>query len=262
MDLMCDIQISCHKLSKKFGDFVALDGVDIGVRKSTTVSLIGPSGSGKSTLLRCIAHLEDPDDGIVMIGREIMGYRLINGRLVPRKGPELARQRQKVGMVFQSFNLFRHLSVIENITIGPLVVARKRKEVAEVEALELLEKVGLSSKSHSYPDELSGGQQQRVAIARSVAMRPDVILMDEPTSALDPELVGEVLDVIRTLSQQGVTLVIATHEIEFAQDVSDQVIFMDGGRIVERGPPSEILINPQNPRTRLFLSKVLDRNQV
>lgn len=252
-------RISCHALVKRFNDFVALDGVSFDVMQGEAVVLIGPSGSGKSTLLRCISHLEDVDDGVVLVDDSPMGWRRWGDELVRLSDIQASRQRMAVGMVFQSFNLFAHMTALQNVIEGPVHVKGLPRAVATKSATQLLERVGLAAKLDSYPHELSGGQQQRVAIARALAMEPSVILMDEPTSALDPELVGEVLDVIRQVATSGATLVIATHEIEFAREVADRIIFMDRGKIVEEGPPGDILLNPRNDRTRAFLSHILRR---
>lgn len=217
----------------------------------------GPSGSGKSTLLRCLNYLEVPDSGVVFLDGNPVGMRWHGDTLRQMSFNELAIQRQRMGMVFQSFNLFPHKTALENIIEAPIIVQRRKKAEAIEEAVALLDKVGLSDRAHYYPKQLSGGQQQRVAIARSLAMRPAVMLFDEPTSALDPELVGEVLAVMRQLAEDGMTMVVVTHEMSFARDVADHLIFMDGGVIVEAGPPKEVLSNPQHARTKSFLARVL-----
>jgi polar amino acid transport system ATP-binding protein len=242
-------------LKKSFGALNVLDGVTFGVDKGGVVVVLGPSGSGKSTMLRCLSFLETYDEGEIRIEGELVGYRVDHrGRRSPRTEAENARHREQVGMVFQSFNLFPHRTALENIMIGPLHVRGRPKAEALETAQSLLAKVGLSDKADEYPIRLSGGQQQRVAIARSLAMQPKVMLFDEVTSALDPELVGEVLIVIRKLAQEGMTMVIVTHEIPFARDVGDRIIFMDKGRIVEEGA-SQVLNAPTSERLKLFLRR-------
>jgi polar amino acid transport system ATP-binding protein len=244
-------------LKKSFGAHRVLDGVDLDVRDGEVTVLLGPSGSGKSTLLRCVNHLERPDAGFVEIGGEIVGYRRQGGRLHELHAKAVARQRSQVGMVFQQFNLFPHLTVLENLVEAPVSVRGLAKPEAVNQALELLARVGLAGREGSYPRQLSGGQQQRVAIARALAMEPRLLLFDEPTSALDPELVGEVLGVLRDLAHSGITMIVVTHEIGFAREVADTAVFLDGGRIVESGAPSAVLDDPQNDRARAFLSAVL-----
>jgi polar amino acid transport system ATP-binding protein len=244
-------------LTKSFGAHRVLEGIDLDVAKGEVVVLLGPSGSGKSTLLRCINHLERPDGGFVQVGGELIGYRYAGGRLHELRHGAVTRQRSRIGMVFQQFNLFPHRTVLENIVEAPIAVRRLRRDVAAAEARELLERVGLGGREGAYPRQLSGGQQQRVAIARALAMRPQLLLFDEPTSALDPELVGEVLAVIRDLARSGMTMVVVTHEIGFAREVADTVVFLDEGRIVESGVPAEVLANPRNVRARAFLAAVL-----
>jgi polar amino acid transport system ATP-binding protein len=219
--------------------------------------LLGPSGSGKSTLLRCVNHLERPDAGFVEVAGAVVGYRYREGRLHELPAREITRQRTRVGMVFQQFNLFPHLTVLENLVEAPVSVRGVPKADAAAKAGELLARVGLAGREAAYPRELSGGQQQRVAIARALAMEPRLLLFDEPTSALDPELVGEVLGVIRDLAAGGMTMIIVTHEIGFAREVADQAVFLDGGRIVEAGAPADVLDRPGNDRARAFLSAVL-----
>ncbi len=249
--------VSVVALSKSYGTFKALTDVSIDIPASAVQCIIGPSGSGKSTLLRCLNQLERPERGIVRIDGEIIGCAVKGGRLVELSESEIARQRRVTGMVFQRFNLFQHMTVLANICEGPVsVLKRPRGEVAD-EAMSLLSRVGLTDKCHSYPSELSGGQQQRVAIARALAMRPKVMLFDEPTSALDPELVGEVLAVMRDLAESGMTMVVVTHELGFAREVATSLAFMDKGRIVENGTPQDVLGNPQAARTREFISAVL-----
>jgi ABC-type polar amino acid transport system ATPase subunit len=239
--------ISVKNLKKSFGQLEVLKDISNHVEQQEVVVVIGPSGSGKSTFLRCLNGLE----------KTTSGHILINGVELTNPKTDITKLRQKVGMVFQRFNLFHHLTVLDNITIGPRKVLKESTKESEEHARQLLAKVGLSDKAASYPDELSGGQQQRVAIARALAMRPDVMLFDEPTSALDPEMVGEVLQVMKDLAKEGMTMVVVTHEMGFAREVGDRVIFMDGGYIVEEGKPSEVFSNPQEERTKSFLSKVL-----
>ena len=246
-------------LCKRFGDTEVLTNVDLEVRAGEKVAIIGPSGSGKTTLLRCIAHLEKPSSGHVSIAGERVGEKLVGGRVVEMTDREIARIRTGIGMVFQRFNLFPHLTAIENVMLGPVKVLRTPRREAEALALELLRKVGLAHKCHAYPERLSGGQQQRVAITRSLAMRPKLMLFDEATSALDPELIGEVLNVMRQLALEGMTMLIVTHEMGFAEDVADRIVFMDHGRIVDEGPPHELFRSPSHPRTQAFLRAVLER---
>lgn len=252
--------ISIHGAVKAFGDTVVVDGVDLSLPSGSVTVVLGPSGSGKSTLLRAINHLEPLDRGVVTVGGETIGVRLRTGRDgVPRwkELPErhILRQRSRIGFVFQHFNLFPHLTALENVAEGPIAAGVPRA-VARARAAALLERVGLGDRGDTRPRQLSGGQQQRVAIARALALEPSVVLLDEPTSALDPELVGEVLGVIRGLADTGTTLVIVTHEIAFAREVADHVVFLDHGRVVEQGPPAQVLDHPQHTRTRDFLSRV------
>ncbi|MBL3568602.1 peptide ABC transporter ATP-binding protein [Rhodovulum sulfidophilum] len=240
--------VSIRNLRKFYGDFEVLKGIDLEIEKGEVVCVIGPSGSGKSTLIRCINRLEEfSDDSAILVD----GIHVTPGR-------SLARVRAEVGMVFQSFNLFPHLTVRENVMLAPRRVRRTPRAAARAQADRLLARVGIAEQADKYPELLSGGQQQRVAIARALAMEPQVLLFDEPTSALDPEMVGEVLDVMRALAGTGVTMVIVTHEMGFASQVADRVIFMDGGRVLEVGPPDQVLGAPQEPRTRNFLSAVLN----
>ena len=239
--------VSVRNLRKKFGRFTALDGIDLEVAEGEVVCIIGPSGSGKSTLIRCINLLESID---------APGEVVVDGITV-RRGKGLARVRAEVGMVFQSFNLFPHMTVRENIRLAPMRVRKISKQVADDKAQQLMERVGIESQADKFPDQLSGGQQQRVAIARALAMEPKVMLFDEPTSALDPEMVGEVLDVMKKLAHSGVTMIVVTHEMGFASQVADRVIFMDEGRVVETGTPKELFESPQEQRTRDFLNAVL-----
>ena len=239
--------IHVSKLCKDFGKNHVLKGIDEHIKKGEVVVVIGPSGSGKSTFLRCLNLLEEPTSGnIIFEGNDITSKKI-----------DINKIREKMGMVFQQFNLFPHKTVLENLTIAPLKVKKISKEQAEKKALELLERVGLTNKAKAYPSSLSGGQKQRIAIARALAMEPDVMLFDEPTSALDPEMVGEVLSVMKDLAKEGMTMVVVTHEMGFAREVGDRILFMDEGNIVEQGTPEQIFSNPQNPRTIDFLSKVL-----
>jgi polar amino acid transport system ATP-binding protein len=238
--------INISHLSKKFGDLVVLRGITTEIKKGEVVSIIGPSGTGKSTLLRCLNLLEYPSGGAIRI----------DGVDILDENTDVAKIRQKMNMVFQSFNLFAHLSVLGNLTLGPIKLKGMSKEAAQQKAMELLRLVGLAEKAGSYPDELSGGQQQRVAIARCLAMEPEIILFDEPTSALDPTMVREVLSVIRRLAKEGMTMAIVTHEMDFARDVSNRVLYMDEGIIYEEGPPEQIFDNPQKEKTRAFINRV------
>ena len=249
--------LNVERLSKSFGTHRVLSSIDMSVRLGDVTCIVGPSGSGKSTLLRCLNYLEVPDSGVVFLDGDPVGMRWHGNTLRQMSFNELAAQRQRMGMVFQSFNLFPHKTALENVIEAPIIVQRRRKAEAVEEAMALLDKVGLRERAHYYPKQLSGGQQQRVAIARSLAMRPAVMLFDEPTSALDPELVGEVLAVMRQLAEEGMTMVVVTHEMSFARDVADHLIFMDGGVIVESGPPKDVLSNPQHARTKSFLARVL-----
>ena len=249
--------VSAVKVGKRFGGVAALDNVSLDVAKGEVVCIIGPSGSGKTTFLRCINQLERIDSGALWLDGELTGYRRVGDALHPLNEAEIARQRRITGMVFQRFNLFPHMTALGNVTEGPIQVLRTKPAAARDAAMVLLERVGLAHKANAYPAELSGGQQQRVAIARSLAMKPKLMLFDEPTSALDPELVGEVLSVMRDLAGSGMTMVVVTHELGFARDVSDRVIFMDKGSVVEAGPPAELMSRPQEARTRDFLRTVL-----
>jgi len=244
-------------VEKSFGAVRVLRGIDLDVMPGQVVCLLGPSGSGKTTFLRCINLLEKIDRGLLAVDGRHIGYRVgRDGRLCEMTEREICRQRRDIGMVFQRFNLFQHMTALENVIEGPVGVLGENRREATARARELLKRVGLEHKADSFPAELSGGQQQRVAIARALAMRPKLILFDEPTSALDPELVGEVLDVMRTLAHSGMTMVIVTHEIAFARDIADLVVFMDEGQVVESGPPAEVLANPRQERTRKFLLSV------
>ena len=243
-------------LHKRFGDLEVLRGVDLDVGAGETVCVIGPSGSGKTTLLRCINFLESYQAGRIEVDGHLVGFRERGGKLVPAPEKEIARLRAETAMVFQQFNLFPHMTALRNVAFGPTKVRRRAKGEAERRGLELLARVGLAEKATSYPSQLSGGQQQRVAIARALAMDPKVILFDEVTSALDPELVGEVLAVMRDLAQShGVTMIVVTHEMQFAREAADRVVFMDGGVVVEQGPPGRVLDHPETERLQAFLSR-------
>ena len=246
-------------LHKSFGDLEVLRGVSIEVNKGEKLSIIGPSGSGKTTLLRCINYLEKPTAGHIYVADKLIGEKQSNGKYVYLSDRELAKERAEIGFVFQRFNLFPHLTALGNVAIAPHRVLGLQKQDAEARAEAMLEKVGLAHKAREYPERLSGGQQQRVAIARVLAMQPKLMLFDEATSALDPELIGEVQKVIRELADEGHTMIIVTHEINFAGEISDRVIFMDGGNIVEEGPPRDIFSNPARERTRAFLRQILER---
>ncbi|PXX62304.1 amino acid ABC transporter ATP-binding protein (PAAT family) [Nocardia tenerifensis] len=248
--------VEVRGVRKSYGAQEVLRGVDLTVRSGEVVTVIGPSGSGKSTLLRVVNHLESLDAGTVHIDGELIGYRLRRNTLHALPDREVRRQRSRIGFVFQQFNLFPHLTVLDNVTLAPLAAQRRDRKEVEAEARVLLDRVGIGELADAYPRRLSGGQQQRVAIARALALRPRVILFDEPTSALDPELVGEVLDVIRDLAHGGTALVIVTHEIGFAREIADTVVFLDAGAIVEQGAPEAVLDHPRHPRTRAFLSRV------
>jgi polar amino acid transport system ATP-binding protein len=249
--------VKAEQVWKSFGKLDVLKGIDFEVMPQQTYVLLGPSGGGKSTLLRCINHLEKINAGRLWVAGELMGYRQRGDVLHEMKDRDVARQRASIGMVFQRFNLFPHMTAIQNVMESPIHVQGVSHKQADQEAEDLLRRVGLGEKLDTYPAQLSGGQQQRVAIARALAMKPKLMLFDEPTSALDPELVGEVLDVMKQLARDGMTMVVVTHEIGFAKEVADGVALMDGGVIVEKGPPQEVLVNPTEDRTKLFLSKVL-----
>lgn len=256
---MSDPIIEAKGIRKTFGHTEVLKGIDFRLEQGEVVCVIGPSGSGKSTLLRCLNFLERPTAGLVRVGDEILGYERRGDDLYPLSEREIAQQRTKVGMVFQRFHLFSHMTVEENIIEAPIRVSRLSRDEAIERSSALLERVGLTEKKRSYPAQLSGGQQQRVAIARALAMQPEVMLFDEPTSALDPELVGEVLAVMRDLAENsGTSMVVVTHEIAFARDVGSRVVFMDDGVIVEEGPSETVLTNPSHTRTQSFLSRILD----
>jgi polar amino acid transport system ATP-binding protein len=242
---------------KRFGRQEVLKGINLEVAPGEVLCLLGPSGSGKSTFLRCINHLEKINAGRLSVDGELVGYRPVGDKLHELLESEVARKRAEIGMVFQHFNLFGHMTALENVTCAPIYVKRASRDQARTQGRELLGRVGLADKLDSYPSQLSGGQQQRVAIARALAMEPKLMLFDEPTSALDPELVGDVLEAMKQLATEGMTMVVVTHEMGFAREVADNVVFMDGGVVVEAGAPGEVLSNPRHERTRAFLSKVL-----
>jgi ABC-type polar amino acid transport system ATPase subunit len=246
-------------LHKSYAGLEVLKGISLDVQRGQKVTLIGPSGSGKTTLLRCVNYLEVPTSGHIYLDGELVGEKSVDGRIVKATAAELSRIRTRIGMVFQRFNLFNHLTALENVVIGPVRVLGQDRSAAEQRGRELLKRVGLAGKEFNYPAQLSGGQQQRVASARARAMKPEVMLFDEATSALDPELVGEVLAVMRDLAAEGMTMIIVTHEMKFAQSVSDHVVFMADGNIVEQGPPERIFEDPTERRTREFLRQVIDR---
>ncbi|GAB41464.1 MULTISPECIES: amino acid ABC transporter ATP-binding protein [Gordonia] len=249
--------VLADRVCKSFGTTQVLKGISLEVERGEVLCIIGPSGSGKSTFLRCVNHLEEVNAGRLYVDGDLIGYRERGGKLYEMSPKDAAKQRRDIGMVFQHFNLFPHRTVIENVIEAPTQVKRKNKAEATSRAEYLLERVGLADKAESYPSQLSGGQQQRVAIARALAMEPKLMLFDEPTSALDPELVGDVLGVMRELAATGMTMLVVTHEMGFAREVADQLVFMDGGVVVEQGDPREVLANPQHERTKTFLSKLL-----
>jgi polar amino acid transport system ATP-binding protein len=252
-----EVVLRATGIRKRFGPVEVLKGVDLTVLRGEVMCIIGPSGSGKSTLLRSLNHLEEIDGGKVELDGDLVGYRQRGHRYVTLPEKQLAAQRARIGMVFQSFNLFPHMTVLQNVVEAPVGVLKQPVADAKANAMRLLERVGLAAKANNYPRQLSGGQQQRVAIARALAMKPRLMLFDEPTSALDPELVGEVLEVMKALARDGLTMVVVTHEMGFAREVADSLLFMDGGVVVERGHPRDVLLNPQMPRTKDFLSRVL-----
>jgi polar amino acid transport system ATP-binding protein len=249
--------VKAEAVHKSFGRLEVLRGIELEVNPKEVMCLIGPSGSGKSTFLRCINHLEKIDAGRLSVDGELVGYRQHGDKLYELRDAEVCKKRSEIGMVFQRFNLFPHMTALDNVTEAPIRVKGESRLVAVERARQLLERVGLADKVDVYPNQLSGGQQQRVAIARALAMQPKLMLFDEPTSALDPELVGDVLDAMRGLAEDGMTMVVVTHEMGFAREVGDSLVFMDGGIIVETGKPRDVLSNPQQERTRSFLSKVL-----
>lgn len=252
-----DIVVQAIGVEKRYGDHQVLKGIDFVARRGEVTCILGSSGGGKSTFLRCINHLESIDGGELLVDGELVGYREANGKLYEMRERETAERRARIGMVFQQFNLFGHLTILENVVQPQLVVKKRARSEARATAVQLLERVGLGDKLGAYPRELSGGQQQRTAIARTLAMKPELILFDEPTSALDPELVGEVLDVMRDLAASGMTMIVVTHEIGFAREVADQIAFFDDGRLVETAPPHQFLTSPSTERARNFLRKVL-----
>ena len=252
-----ELMLKAENVHKSFGHLEVLRGVDLEVAPGQVCVVLGPSGSGKSTFLRCINHLEKVSAGRIWVDGSLVGYRERGGKLHEMRTREVAAQRRTIGMVFQRFNLFPHMTALENVSEAPIRVRRESRAAARSHGRTLLERVGLADKMNSYPGQLSGGQQQRVAIARALAMRPKLMLFDEPTSALDPELVGEVLDAMKDLARDGMTMIVVTHEIGFAREVGDSLVFMDGGVVVETGAPREVLANPKHERTRAFLAKVL-----
>jgi polar amino acid transport system ATP-binding protein len=254
---MNDVMVSAEGVRKHFGRLEVLRGIDLEVGTGEVLCIIGPSGSGKSTFLRCINHLEKIDEGRLTVDGELVGYREHSGRLYELRDREVCQRRAQVGMVFQHFNLFPHMTALENVTVGPVKVKHEEKAQTVRRARELLERVGLGDKVDVYPRQLSGGQQQRVAIARALGMQPKLMLFDEPTSALDPELVGDVLDVMRSLAEDGMTMVVVTHEMGFAREVGDNLVLIDQGVIIESGPPRLVLSSPRHERTKAFLSRIL-----
>jgi polar amino acid transport system ATP-binding protein len=249
--------VQARQVRKHFGRLEVLRGIDLTVNRGEVLCLVGPSGSGKSTFMRCINHLEKIDGGELEVDGQLVGYRQHGNRLYELRDSEICGMRSQIGMVFQRFNLFPHMSVLDNVMSGPVWVKKETSATSRDRAHRLLERVGLADKVKNYPNQLSGGQQQRVAIARALAMEPKLMLFDEPTSALDPELVGEVLDVMRRLAEEGMTMIVVTHEMGFAREVGDTLVFMDAGIVVESGDPKVVLTSPQHERTRAFLSKVL-----
>ena len=254
---MNDVMVKAEAVHKRFGRLEVLKGIDLEVHRREVMCMLGPSGSGKSTFLRCINHLEKINSGRLSVDGELVGYRESGGKLHELHEREVARKRAQIGVVFQHFNLFPHMTALENVTLGPTRVLKVPRDEARERAIGLLNRVGLGDKVDTYPVALSGGQQQRVAIARALAMQPKLMLFDEPTSALDPELVGDVLDAMRQLARDGMTMIVVTHEMGFAREVADTVVFLDEGVVVESGAPGEVLANPREERTREFLSKVL-----
>jgi polar amino acid transport system ATP-binding protein len=255
--LTTDLMVKAEGVCKSFGRLDVLKGISLEVPRGDVMCIIGPSGSGKSTFLRCINHLEKLNAGLLYVDGDLVGYERRGDRLHELRDSDIARRRRDIGMVFQRFNLFPHMTALENVIEAPIRVKGVGRGQARTGGEELLRRVGLADKAHAYPNELSGGQQQRVAIARALAMSPELMLFDEPTSALDPELVGEVLDVMRDLASSGMTMIVVTHEMGFAREVGDSLVFMDDGVVVESGPPRQVLTDPQHDRTRGFLSKVL-----
>jgi polar amino acid transport system ATP-binding protein len=249
--------VEMHNVTKRFGSVTVLDDISLSFREGSATAIIGPSGSGKTTVIRCINHLLPIDAGVIRISGELLGYREgRNGELIELPESKFCRQRADIGMVFQHFNLFHNMTVLANVMEAPIIVQRVPRDQARAKAIAALELVGLAGRQTSYPSELSGGQQQRVAIARALAMNPKLMLFDEPTSMLDPELVGEVLLVMRDLAKSGMTIIFVTHELDFARDACDNLVFMDAGRVLETGSPTEVLKSPKNERTREFLKRV------
>ena len=251
------VVVSANQVQKRFGANLVLRGIDLEVSDGEVLCLVGPSGSGKTSFLRCINHLEKINGGELIVNGQHVGYRRHGNKLYELREKEISRSRADIGMVFQGFNLFPHMTVMENIVTGPVTVKNENRSEVEQRGRELLARVGLADREGAYPAQLSGGQKQRIAIARALAMRPILMLFDEPTSALDPEMVGEVLAVMKDLARDGMTMIIVTHEMGFAREVADKVVFMDGGVVVESGPPTAVLANPQHERTKAFLAKVL-----
>lgn len=254
---MSQLMVDARRVRKSFGSNEVLKGIDLQVEAGQVLCLLGPSGSGKSTFLRCINHLETINGGRLYVDGELMGFKERGDATYELKPSAVAKQRSEIGMVFQRFNLFPHLTALENVTEAPIGIRGLKRSDAISQGTKLLESVGLGDRAHHYPSQLSGGQQQRVAIARALAMEPKLMLFDEPTSALDPELVGDVLDVMRKLAQSGMTMIVVTHEIGFAREVADRVVFMDEGVVVESGTPGQVIDNPQNDRTKAFINSVL-----
>jgi polar amino acid transport system ATP-binding protein len=254
---MQEPMVQIKNIYKSFGKLAVLKGINLDVQPGQVVCIVGPSGSGKSTLLRCINHLEHIDAGRIYVAGKLVGYTEKDGKVYEKHEREICQDRASIGMVFQNFNLYSHKTVLENVMLGPTLVKKEPKEIVLERAISLLRKVGLESKLNNHPIQLSGGEQQRVAIARALSMQPKLMLFDEPTSALDPELVGEVLDTMRELAIEGITMIVVTHEIGFAREVGDELIFMDGGIVVEAGSPRDVISHPQQERTREFFSKLL-----
>jgi polar amino acid transport system ATP-binding protein len=252
-----NVMVRAEDVHKRFGGAEVLRGINLEVASGQVLCIIGPSGGGKSTFLRCINHLEKVDSGQLWVDGELVGYKRVGNKLHELKDREIARRRVDIGMVFQHFNLFSHMTALENVTLAPRRVQGEPRAAADARGRELLASVGLGGREHAYPSQLSGGQQQRVAIARAMAVRPKLLLFDEPTSALDPELVGEVLDVMRQLAADGMTMIVVTHEMSFAREVGNELVFMADGRVIESGAPAKVLESPCHDRTRTFLAKVL-----
>jgi polar amino acid transport system ATP-binding protein len=252
-----EVMVRAEGVRKRYGRLEVLCGIDLEVRTGQVMCIIGPSGSGKSTFLRCVNHLEKIDGGRLSVGGNLVGYREQGGKVYELREREVSQRRAEIGMVFQHFNLFPHMTALQNVTVGPVQVKGESRAVAAARARALLDQVGLGDKADDYPNQLSGGQKQRVAIARALGMQPKLMLFDEPTSALDPELVGDVLAVMKDLARGGMTMMVVTHEMGFAREVGDVLVFMDLGQIVESGPPRQVLAHPAHERTRVFLSRLL-----